>query len=641
MHAQKWFSASKARLLKLEKLHRPVVWVIQIAVFSLCGLSAFLLRFDFGLPARYRVHFLYALLIWVLAKTVVFRLLRLDHGWLRYVSVLDVHRLLMGNLAASVLSSISIVILAPPGFPRSIYLLDFLLCFLATSALRVTLRIVQELLRQNGSGDAKRVLIYGAGAAGAMLLREIAVSPSLHYRVCGFVDDDPSKRNLNIQGIQVRGRGVDLPEFVPKHKIQLVLIALPSATGRQIASILERCHSAGVPCKTMPGLADIIEGRALTSQIRDVAVEDLLGRTPVQLKVEQIRARLQDRVVMVTGAAGSIGSELCRQIARFRPRAIVGYEISETALFELDLEMRQLFPGLSFHPEIGSIQNPHRLSDVFRKYFPSIVYHAAAYKHVPMMETHPFEAVENNVFGTYNVAVAAAQHGVEDFVMISSDKAVRPTSIMGATKRVAELLILSLQNGETKFVSVRFGNVLGSNGSVVPLFKRQIAVGGPVTVTHPEMRRYFMTIPEAAQLVLQASTMGTGGDIFVLDMGEPVRIVDLARNLILLSGLRPGEDIKIQFTGVRPGEKLYEELSTLDEDTLPTFHEKIKIFAGNGLPASGMTAYVDELRDICAARDAARLILILKDIVPDYNPSSHVLRRMLETKAVRALTAIA
>ena len=331
----------------------------------------------------------------------------------------------------------------------------------------------------------------------------------------------------------------------------------------------------------------------------------------------------------VTGAAGSIGSELCRQIARFQPAAIVAYDCAETALFYIDREMSESFPGLKFRPEIGDIRNLQRLNEVFAKYRPSILYHAAAYKHVPMMEAHVFEAVENNVIGTWNVAIAAAENGIADFVMISSDKAVRPTSVMGVTKRVAELLIHALQNGRTKYVSVRFGNVLGSNGSVIPLFKQQIAARKPVTVTHPDMRRYFMTIPEAAQLVIQASTMGNGGEIFVLDMGQPVRILDLANNLILLSGLRPGEDVKIVFTGIRPGEKLYEELAHLDEEMQPTFHQKIKNFATHSLPAHGALERIEKLRSLCTERKLSDIVLELKDLVIDYNPSAHLLRQMM------------
>jgi FlaA1/EpsC-like NDP-sugar epimerase len=411
--------------------------------------------------------------------------------------------------------------------------------------------------------------------------------------------------------------------------------------------ILRRCQEAGVSYKTVPGLGEIITANSLSKQIRDVAVEDLLGRNPARLEEKEISGKLNGKVIVVTGAGGSIGSELCRQIARFHPKTIVGYEISENALFHLDLEMKEHFPAVAFHPEIGSVQRSERLAEVLDRYHPSILYHAAAYKHVPMMEAHMFEALENNVFGTYNTALAAAEHGLEDFVMISTDKAVRPTSIMGVTKRLAELAVNSLQNGGTRFVSVRFGNVLGSNGSVIPLFKKQIAAGGPVTVTHPGMQRYFMTIPEASQLVLQASTMGGGGEIFVLDMGEPVKIMDLARNLILLSGLRPDEDIRIEFTGIRPGEKLYEELRTFEESTLPTRHEKVKIFAGPSLAYGEMAGPLKTLRQICAVRDVTQLILQLKEIVPEYNPSSHVLKRALaeqgprEEKRSRALAAAA
>ena len=380
----------------------------------------------------------------------------------------------------------------------------------------------------------------------------------------------------------------------------------------------------------MPGLGEIIEGRALVGQIREVAVEDLLGRVPVQLEEKQIRGALEGKVVLVTGAAGSIGSELCRQIARFGPAKIVGFEIAESPLFEIDREMRQAFPHVPFLPEIGSIQNRARIDEVLSQYRPSAIYHAAAYKHVPLMETHVFEAVENNVFGTYNMALAAAKHGVEDFVLISSDKAVRPTNVMGATKRVAELFLLALQDGRTKYVAVRFGNVLGSNGSVIPIFKKQIAAGGPVTVTHPEMRRFFMTIPEACQLVLQAGIVGNAGQVCVLDMGQPVKIVDLARNLILLSGLKPDEDIKIKFTGMRPGEKLYEELNTLLEDTVPTAHEKIRIFIGSGMPGGDIQTWLGLLRDICEARDTGRLVVALKELVLDYNPSTYLLKHIIQ-----------
>jgi FlaA1/EpsC-like NDP-sugar epimerase len=404
----------------------------------------------------------------------------------------------------------------------------------------------------------------------------------------------------------------------------------------EMTRILGMCQTAGVECKTVPGLAEIMEQRSLAGGIRDVAVEDLLRRSAVRLEETQIRDSLEGKVVLVTGAAGSIGSELCRQIARFQPAGIVGFEVAESPLFEIDREMRQSFPAIPFHPVIGSVQNRVRLDEVLSQFRPAVVYHAAAYKHVPMMESHIFEAIENNVFGTYNVAEAAAEHGVEDFVMISSDKAVRPTNVMGVTKRVAELLLLALQNGRTKYVAVRFGNVLGSNGSVVPIFKKQIAAGGPVTVTHPEMRRYFMTIPEACQLVLQAAAIGEGGQICVLDMGQPVKIVDLARSLILLSGLRPDENIKIQFTGVRPGEKLYEELSTLLEDTVPTEHEKVRIFVGDGMREMDVQSWLDSLHFICQTRDLGRMVVALKELVLDYSPSTYLLRQVIKPRESNA-----
>jgi FlaA1/EpsC-like NDP-sugar epimerase len=421
--------------------------------------------------------------------------------------------------------------------------------------------------------------------------------------------------------------------LVAEHKIEVILIAIPSASGVEMTRILELCHDAGAQCKTVPGLGEMIEGNGLAGQIREVAVEDLLGRTPVRLEEERIGTTIQGKIVLVTGAAGSIGSELCKQIARFHPAAIVGFEIAESPLFEIDREMRREFPSIPFYPEIGSVQNRVRLDEVLSQFRPQVVYHAAAYKHVPLMETHVFEAIENNVFGTFNVAAAAMDHGVDSFVMISSDKAVRPTNVMGATKRLAELILLGLQNGGTQFVAVRFGNVLGSNGSVIPIFKKQIAAGGPVTVTHPEMRRFFMTIPEACQLVLQASAIGRGGQICVLDMGQPVKIVDLARNLILLSGLKPDHDINIEFTGMRPGEKLYEELSSLLEDTVPTDHEKVRIFVGNGVPEDDVQTWLGSLRRICEARDTGRLVVALKELVLDYNPSTYLIRRILEPAA--------
>jgi FlaA1/EpsC-like NDP-sugar epimerase len=360
-------------------------------------------------------------------------------------------------------------------------------------------------------------------------------------------------------------------------------------------------------------------------QICDVAVEDLLGRPPVALDTELTSGFIEDETVLVTGAGGSIGSELCRQIARFRPARIIGFETGETALFEIDRQMRQCLPAVEFRCEIGNIQDRSRLDEVFSRHRPSAVFHAAAYKHVPLMEMHPFEAVENNIIGSYNLGRAATEAQVKNFVLISTDKAVNPTSVIGATKRITELLLLGLES-QTKFVAVRFGNVLGSNGSVIPIFKQQIAAGGPVTVTHPEMKRFFMTIPEACQLILKAATIAESGQIGVLDMGEPVKIVDLARNLILLSGLTPDKDIRIEFTGVRPGEKLSEELTSDLECHRPSSHEKIALYEGIGELSIDPDTWIRGIREICRSRETGRLLLALKEVVPNYRPSFALLK---------------
>ncbi len=609
--------------------HRLVyVWAIralQLVLFLLAGVSAFLLRFDFFLPKEMIVCLGVGCLTWAVVKAAIFHCFGLSRGMWRYFSIPDLVRVAGANLAASVLSGAILLLIGPQGFPRSILLIDFVLCVMGTVGVRALTRISLEVASRGTTEKHSRTLIYGAGAAGVLLLREVRENSGLPHEIAGFIDDNPNKIGMNVQGVRVLGSGAELREVAARHNVAQVIIAIPSARGAQMTRIVENCQAAALHFRTMPAMSEIIAGRSLSTQVRDVAVEDLLGRGTVHLNDEAIRSKIQDKVVLVTGAAGSIGSELCRQIARFKPAALIAFEISETALFHLENEIRQAYPEFLFYPEIGNIQNTQRVRDVFRLYSPALVLHAAAYKHVPMMERHVFEAVENNVFGTFNLAVVASECGVEDFVMISSDKAVNPTNIMGTTKRIAELVIRSLQNGGPRYVSVRFGNVLGSNGSVVPIFKKQIAAGGPVTVTHAEMRRYFMTIPEAAQLVLEACTMGKGGEIFVLDMGEPVKIVDLARQLIVLSGFQPNKDIEIKFTGMRPGEKLYEELNLSSEDVLPTHHQKINIFSGATLDVEEMSMRLARLRSACDRRDVQSLLLEMKDAVPEYNASKQIL----------------
>jgi len=613
-----------------------IVYSLDLTAFAFSTFLAFELRFDGAFPAQYLRPMEIALGIWATAKLAAFIAGGVNRGSWRYTSILDATRVFLAASAGSLLGGLIIfLLLRPGGIPRSIYILDWLIsCVLALGG-RLAVRVILTARSRSGvEGERTRTLIYGAGDAGLALLQELQQNQSLMCDVIGFVDDDSSKVGLTLHGEKVLGTGDALRALVLNHAVKRLLIALPAATGPQMVRILRLATDAKVEYKMVPGLGELIQGTELGKQIREVSVEDLLGRKPVQLDMDRIRERIQGRVVMVTGAAGSIGSEICRQIAPFRPLAIVGFDEAETPLFHIDREMAKSFPYITFYPEIGSITNRGALKRVMQHHRPSILFHAAAYKHVPLMERHVFAAVETNIFGTWNVARAAAEHGVGDFVMISTDKAVRPTSMMGATKRIAELLIRALQmEGGTKFVAVRFGNVLGSNGSVVPIFKEQIAAGGPVTVTHPEMTRYFMTIPEATQLVLQAFSIGKGGEVFVLEMGEPVKISDLAKNLILLSGLQPERDIEIQFTGLRPGEKMFEELNLHDEHVIPTSHAKIRSYACyQDVDAMQLKASLLRLQAIVEGQDVANLVLLLKELVPDYNPGTELLKTALSIK---------
>lgn len=612
-----------------------VIQFIDALGFLVAIVGSFLLRFDFVIPSDYIPHLRFAFLTVPIVKLVVFNLIGLEDEW-RYFSLQDLRRLAFGNGFASLLSATIIIGISPAGFPRSLYVLDLLLALLVSGGVRALARIVRETSRAGKGSDTKRAIIYGAGDAGLTLLREIRHNAGLPYEIVGFVDDDPSKTNLKLSGLTVLGAGSSLPWLVRNTHIDEVLIAIPSATGPEMAAILRSCQNVKLKYKTIPGLSELIERENLGKQIRPVSLEDLLGRHPVQLQQDRIAEHLRREVVLVTGAGGSIGSELCRQIARFEPEIIVAFDIAETALFHLEREFHEKFPHVLIAPEIGSIQDEVRLREVFSRYRPKSVFHAAAFKHVPLMESHVFEALQNNVLATYRLATTAESYGVTEFVLISSDKAVRPTNVMGASKRLAELVTIGLQNSATKFVAVRFGNVMGSNGSVVPIFQQQIQDGGPVKVTHPEMRRYFMTIPEAAQLVLQASVMGQGGEIFVLDMGDPVRIYDLAVNLILLSGLQLGEDIQIEFTGMRPGEKLYEEIHLDSEHMRATHHPRIQIFSGVHFSPIEVADKIAVVETIVRRRDIGLFIEFCKNNLPEYRPSDAILgpAKPLATTAV-------
>ena len=621
---------------------RLIAEVLGASIVCAALSSSFLLRFEFSVPALYLPMLAAAIPGALVVKLATFRLFGLrDLAW-RHIGFDDLLRIAAANALASFLLAGLLLLAFGPAFPRSLYLLDCVLCVTLEVATRAAIRVLFDArILATPRQDGRRVLIFGAGKAGVMLLNELRTQPDLGYQVAGFLDDDPAKRNMRVHGVRIFGGRADIRRVVAKREAHEILIALPMAGGNDISEILEQCRAAQVSAKRVPALTEIMDHQVLVDQIREVRIEDLLGRAPARLDEAEVRRRLTGQVVLVTGAGGSIGAELCRQIARYSPTALIGLDHAETALYEIEQELRQSFPGLVFYPEVGSIQNRTRLEEVFALHQPRSVFHAAAYKHVPMMEAHLFEAIKNNVFGTRNVARIAAANGVRDFVVISTDKAVRPTNIMGVTKRIAELTCLleasrrSFRGGalSTKTVAVRFGNVLGSNGSVIPRFRKQLAQGGPITITHPEMRRFFMTIPEAAQLVLQAGAMGAGGEIFVLEMGEPVRILDLARKMILLSGLRPETDIPIVFTGTRPGEKLYEELSAYEENTVPTPHRQIRVFTGSAPERAAFERAMERLHDAVRSRDTARVVLILKELVPDYNPSSTVLDKALKARA--------
>ena len=499
---------------------------------------------------------------------------------------------------------------------------DMFATVLLLAGLRMFIRLYYEASQTVEVGRLKRFLIVGAGNAGEALLREIHRMPVVQYEVIGLIDDDPAKQGSHIHGIPVLGTVDKLPQICKEYNIDEIAIAMPSASHQQLRRVIQVCNGTKIRFRTVPSITDIASGKFSVSQIRDVDIKDLLGREAVQLELESIEAFAKDKVILVTGAGGSIGSEMCRQLSIFKPKLLLLVEQAENPLFYIERELRKSFPDVCMEPIICNITDKIHLDKIFDKYKPQIVIHAAAHKHVPLMELNPAQAIRNNIIGTKTVADAAEKYGVNNFVMISTDKAVNPTSIMGSSKRIAEMYIQDLsRTSKTHFVTVRFGNVLDSEGSVVPIFKKQIAEGGPVTVTHPEMKRYFMTIPEASQLVLQAATMGKGGEIFVLDMGEPVKIADLARELITLSGFSPEEDIEIQFTHPRPGEKLFEELSIEGEDMQRTRHPKISIWKNIPMDRDKLRAGITELINISETQNRKEIVLKIKELVPEYSNS--------------------
>ncbi len=598
----------------------------EIGLISLSLLLAFLLRFDMQIPPAMLDIYLELLPPIILVKLFVFSFMGLNHGWWRFVSLADVIDIFKANVLASLLLLLYLVIsYNMHGIPRSVLILDFTFCFLIACGIRFFTRAYREnylLVQGLGGGKLSRTLVVGAGCAGQVIVREIHQNPALGKIAIGYIDDDVNKLDQRFQGVQVLGARDEIGCVCEEEKVDEIIIAIPSATGGELRPIVERCRETGVPFKTLPGVGELIDGTVALKQVREVDVNDLLGRKPVRLEIDKIRDFLSGKRVLVTGAAGSIGSEICRQVARFGPSAMALLECAETPLFFIERELLERFPDLQLMAVIGDIRDKARIEAIFREYRPEVVFHAAAYKHVPMMEANPSAAAYNNVRGTRIVADASRASGVRSFVMISTDKAVNPTNVMGATKRAAEIYVQNLARySRTRFVTVRFGNVLGSNGSVVPIFNEQIRKGGPVRVTHPEVMRYFMTIPEASQLVLQAGSMGQGGEIFLLDMGEPVKIVRLAEELIRLSGFRPYEDIDIIFSGLRPGEKLFEELLLAGEGVAPTSHEKIKVAKSAYSDWNTLNAQMELLYDAVRNLDLDGVLNILEEIVPEYRSS--------------------
>lgn len=611
-------------------LNRSLQIALDCAVLSVAYWLAFLFRLEFSIPATWLTVLLITwpyVVILQYAGLAAFGVPRMS--W-RYINMGDVGRILFAVGASTALliairligpwlgESISIVVI-----PLGVLAMNFALVFLGLVGVRALRRLHGEALdrkRQSGGDEKTRVILIGAGQAGVLVAREIANRPDLGLHAVGFLDDDVAKIGTSIGGLTVLGATKDVGAISERKHVTRALITIANAPGNQIRRITEHCRDAQIETKIIPGIYEIVGDRVNLSRIREVAIEDLLGREPVQLDEDIVGSAITSRTVLVTGAGGSIGSELCRQLVRFGPARLLLVERFENALFEIHRELTAAFPHVKIEPCIADVCDRARMEQLFAASSPELVFHAAAHKHVPMMEWNPGEAVKNNIGGTRVVADLSDRFGVQRFVLVSTDKAVNPTSVMGATKRVAEIYLQALSHrSSTRFVTVRFGNVLGSAGSVIPIFKQQIERGGPVTVTHPDMRRYFMTIPEAAQLVLQAGAMGDGGEVFILDMGDPVKIVDLARDLITLSGLRPDEDIAIQFSGVRPGEKLFEELATDSEHADKTKHPKVFIGRVASYPTDTVIRGVESLLEVATGTASEPVRARLGELVPEYS----------------------
>ncbi len=615
------------RIMPHKKWQRAFLFILMDIVA--CIIATFMglwLRFDFSIsaiPEEYYMSGMRFLPFYICITILCFWANKLYTYMWSVAGLWEMFTIFFGVTFATIFEICGFELLGWP-IPRSFYLITYMVLMVCTILNRYSYQMIRILennvINYRNRNRMEKILIVGAGFAGSTLLNEIKSSKFLNGDVVCFVDDNPNKQGRLINGINIEGTRDDIPALAEKYDVDTIYIAIPSAKTSERREIINICQSTDRKVMTLPALYQLVNGEVSVSKLREVEVEDLLGRDPIETNLEEVAAYIRDKVVLVTGGGGSIGSELCRQIAKQHPKMLVVFDIYENTTYELQHELKHDYPAEDLRFVIGSVRDLHRLEVVFEKYHPELVFHAAAHKHVPLMENSPNEAIKNNVFGTYNVALTAEKYGVEKFVLISTDKAVNPTNIMGASKRICEMIIQTMAKySDTTFVAVRFGNVLGSHGSVIPLFEKQIKEGGPVTVTHPDIIRFFMTIPEAVGLVLQAGAYAKGGEIFVLDMGEPMKILDLAKNMIRMSGFIPDEEIKIEFTGLRPGEKLYEEVLMDEEGLTDTENEKIHI----GRPIQfNDEVFFEQLRDLREAtrKDLPSIKAVVADIVPTYTP---------------------
>lgn len=605
-----------------------VIGILDVIFIAASFFFGLWMRYEFqysAIPKIYIIYYIRTMIPWIIISIFVFSRFRLYNSIWVFVGFDELFRVVLSYGILLVIEVVAVFLL-PFKMPIAYYVIGIILSFMCTVGIRFSYRILRRFLNDvsfDGKDDTReRIMIIGAGEAGRILINEYARSSYVRGNVVCIIDDNPSKRNRILEGIPIVGASDEIPEMVKTYRVDKIVFAIPSAETDVRRRILNICNSTGCKIQAIPGIYQLVNGEISISKLRNVDITDLLGRDQIQVNMDEIFQYIFDKVVLVTGGGGSIGSELCRQIAKSVPKRLIIFDIYENNAYDIQMELNRKYPNLNLTVLIGSVRDRGRLDAVMKEYHPEIVFHAAAHKHVPLMEDSPNESIKNNVFGTYRTALSAVEYGVKKFVLISTDKAVNPTNIMGASKRLCEMVIqmMSRKNSGTDFVAVRFGNVMGSNGSVIPLFKKQIAEGGPVTVTHPEITRFFMTIPEAVSLVLQAAYYAKGGEIFVLDMGQPVKIADMARNLIRLSGFEPDVDIRIEYTGLRPGEKLYEEVLMAEEGLRETENKLIHIGNPIEMDDEEFLRQLDRLERAYEG-ETDDMKSIVAEIVPTYHPA--------------------